>query len=209
MTVEPCVYQFKFFVRGISPMIWRRVLVRSDSSLADLHDVIQLSMGWEGEHLYAFRLHGKSYGTVDGVGKKDEPLSTLRLRTNERFLYEYNFLSRFEQWKIEIRFEQSLAIDPKLLYPYCLAGNRSGPPEECTVREYLDNEYKIVTEPLVDFAQALLKKDLSKVTRIMEKGKIYNRKNLNRCLLKEFSKRQDLKKERRNDEIQIAAGQRS
>jgi hypothetical protein len=197
MTLEPCVYQFKFFVRGISPMIWRRILVRSDSSLADLHDVIQLSMGWEGEHLYAFRLHGKSYGTVDGVGKKYEALSALSLRPNERFLYEYNFLTLFKEWKIEIRFERSLAIDPMLLYPHCLAGNRSGPPEECTVTEYLDNEYKFVTEPLAEFAQALLKKDLGKVKRIIEEGKIYNRTNLNRCLLREFSNRRDLTNERK------------
>jgi hypothetical protein len=30
-----CVYQFKVALRGISPMIWRRLLLRSDHSIAD------------------------------------------------------------------------------------------------------------------------------------------------------------------------------
>ena len=36
-----CVYQFKMVLRGISPMIWRRLLLRSDHSIADLHYTIQ------------------------------------------------------------------------------------------------------------------------------------------------------------------------
>jgi len=51
MAVETCVYQIKYFIRRISPMIWRRILVRSDSSLEDLHEIIQLSMGWDADHL--------------------------------------------------------------------------------------------------------------------------------------------------------------
>jgi hypothetical protein len=31
-----CVYQFKVVLRGISPMIWRRLLLRSGHSIADL-----------------------------------------------------------------------------------------------------------------------------------------------------------------------------
>ena len=32
---------------GISPMIWRRVLVPESVSLRELHGVVQLAMGWE------------------------------------------------------------------------------------------------------------------------------------------------------------------
>jgi hypothetical protein len=32
-----CVYQFKVVLRGVSPMIWRRLLLRSDHTIADLH----------------------------------------------------------------------------------------------------------------------------------------------------------------------------
>ena len=187
---EEQVYQFKYFVRRISPMIWRRVLLRSNSSLAAFHEVIQLSMGWEGEHLYAFRLHGKNYGTLDGVGDKLEPLSALKLRQNERFLYEYNFLSMFDVWQIEIRLEKSLPLDLRLLYPHCVAGNRSGAPEELTVDEYLSDEYQIITRPLADLAQALLDKNIEKVNRILDDGKIYSRNFLNRLFAKAFTEKE-------------------
>src|SRR5262249_33573292 len=57
-----CVYQFKVVLRGISPMIWRRLLLRSDHSIADLHYTIQIAMGWSDAHLHRFHIHGKDYG---------------------------------------------------------------------------------------------------------------------------------------------------
>jgi Plasmid pRiA4b ORF-3-like protein len=42
------VYQLKIFILGISPMIWRRIKVRSDNTIADLHYIIQIGLGrWE------------------------------------------------------------------------------------------------------------------------------------------------------------------
>ncbi|OKH60039.1 hypothetical protein NIES2130_06180 [Scytonema sp. HK-05] len=35
------IYQLHIFILGISPMIWRRVKIRSDSTIADLHYMIQ------------------------------------------------------------------------------------------------------------------------------------------------------------------------
>ena len=55
--------QVKMWVLGISPMGWRRVLVRDTCSLRELHGVIQVAMGWEGQHLYHFCLRSKRYGS--------------------------------------------------------------------------------------------------------------------------------------------------
>ncbi len=38
------VYQLRVVLRGISPLIWRRLLVRSDSTIADLHTALQLAL---------------------------------------------------------------------------------------------------------------------------------------------------------------------
>ena len=43
--IEPVIYQFKVVLRRVTPMIWRRLLVRSDSTIADLHDILQIGMG--------------------------------------------------------------------------------------------------------------------------------------------------------------------
>ena len=45
------VYPLRIALRAISPAIWRRVLVRSDSTITDLHYTIQLAMGWTDLHL--------------------------------------------------------------------------------------------------------------------------------------------------------------
>jgi hypothetical protein len=56
------VYQFHILLMEISLAIWRRILVRSDSSVADFHYILQIAMGWEDIHLHQFVLHGKTYG---------------------------------------------------------------------------------------------------------------------------------------------------
>jgi hypothetical protein len=54
------VYQLKITLRGISPLIWRRVLVRSDTTIAQLHAIVQTAMGWEDLQLHRFRLRGRA-----------------------------------------------------------------------------------------------------------------------------------------------------
>ena len=42
-------------------MLWRRFLVRSDSTLADLHVVLQIGFDWTDFHLHRFRIRKKDY----------------------------------------------------------------------------------------------------------------------------------------------------
>jgi hypothetical protein len=81
----PHIYQFWVVVQGISPLIWRRILIRSDMSLATLHAALQIVFTWSDVHLHYFRIHGKEYGCprVGGPHFEDDPrhvpLSQLRL----------------------------------------------------------------------------------------------------------------------------------
>ena len=43
---DPVIYQLKVVLAGISPMIWRRLQVRSDTTLAELHYILQIVFGW-------------------------------------------------------------------------------------------------------------------------------------------------------------------
>jgi hypothetical protein len=49
-------------------MVWRRLLLRSDHNIADLHYAIQISMGWSDSHLDLFHIHGKDYGVAHEGG---------------------------------------------------------------------------------------------------------------------------------------------
>jgi Plasmid pRiA4b ORF-3-like protein len=51
---EGRIYQLRAVLRAISPTIWRRLLVRSDSTVAQLHEVLQIAFGRNDEHLNRF-----------------------------------------------------------------------------------------------------------------------------------------------------------
>ena len=50
------VHQLKVTLLGLEPPIWRRIVVPSDFTLADLHVVVQEAMGWHHSHLHDFRV---------------------------------------------------------------------------------------------------------------------------------------------------------
>ena len=128
------VYQFRVYLREISPAIWRRLLLRSDQTIADLHHTLQIAMGWSDLHLNRFLIHGKDFGVthIGGMNFSDDPhavkLSNFHFRLRERFLYEYDFGDR---WEHEIRLEKKLPVDPNKTYPVCIGGTRQAPPEDC------------------------------------------------------------------------------
>lgn len=130
----PVVYQLRVVLRGVSPLIWRRLLVRTDSSIADLHTTLQISLGWTDEHLNRFVIHGREYGVshLGGIGFSDDPrrvrLVDLGLRVGERFVYEYDFS---DGWQHDVRVEQIRPLEPYRRYPTCSGGRRQVPPEDC------------------------------------------------------------------------------
>src|SRR5574340_118233 len=48
------IYQLKITLKDSAPPIWRRVQVSGATALPVLHVVIQLAMGWQGEHLHQY-----------------------------------------------------------------------------------------------------------------------------------------------------------
>ena len=85
------VIQLKVRLLGISPMIWRRVLVAASTTLRELHGVLQVAMGWQGLHLFQFCLRVARYGSQElSAHSPDVSLAVSRLRTGSRFLYEYD-----------------------------------------------------------------------------------------------------------------------
>ena len=46
------LYQIKITLEYIEPKIWRRLLVPNQICIGDLHDLIQVSMGWEDDQLH-------------------------------------------------------------------------------------------------------------------------------------------------------------
>ena len=94
---SPATYQLRVVLRGVSPLVWRRLLVSSETPLAELHDILQRAFAWSDDHLHRFLIHGTAYGIprLGGIAFLDDarrvPLSRFRLHRGERFRYENDF----------------------------------------------------------------------------------------------------------------------
>jgi hypothetical protein len=121
------IYQLRIVLRGISPLIWRRVLVSSETTLAHLHAILQILFAWSDEHLHSFSIHGKEYGS-SGVSTCGVRLRDLCLHRGERFRYVYDF-GAF--WECDVRLEALLPLAPRRVSPVCTGGKGATPPEDC------------------------------------------------------------------------------
>lgn len=48
------MYFVKIALRGVSPMVWRRLRIPENTSLAQLHNIIQIAYNWDDEYLHQF-----------------------------------------------------------------------------------------------------------------------------------------------------------
>lgn len=178
--VDVEIYQLHVWIRQISPMIWRRLLVRSDSSIADLHYTLQIAFGWSDEHLNQFRIHGQAYGVYHdgGINFSKNPrlvkLSDFKFRKNDRFMYEYDF---GDFWEHSVRLEARLPVEEGKSYPCCIDGQRRAPPEDCggplAFMAQLDQVPILEYELLEDIEDALHNNDMAAIRdRIKDIGEL-------------------------------------
>ena len=57
------IYELRAVLKGVSPLVWRRRLLSSETSLADLHKILQLAFGWSDFYSYEFYIQGKAFGS--------------------------------------------------------------------------------------------------------------------------------------------------
>jgi hypothetical protein len=108
--------------------------VASDVTLARLHRVLQVAMGWENCHLHEFRAGDSRFGVPDPDCNDDvrddrrATLAGIARAAGDTFLYLYDF---GDGWEHEIVVEGVVTPDPTVQYPWCLTGERACPPEDC------------------------------------------------------------------------------
>lgn len=122
---QPDIYQFRIVLRDISPLIWRRLLVRSDTTLAHLHRMLQILFAWSDEHLHHFHIFGKDYGS-NAANTRHVILQSFGFQPGERFRYIYNY---YAPWQCDLRLEATVPYDTKKWYPVCTGGKWPAPPE--------------------------------------------------------------------------------
>lgn len=131
------VYQLRITLLGIKPPIWRQLHVPATMTLAELHDTIQLGMGWENGHLHEFRVGGERRIGLTGMDFMDPEddnedenevlLSAVLAEPGQRMVYVYDF---GDNWKHDVLLEAVHVPTKPLRFPVCIAGERACPPED-------------------------------------------------------------------------------
>lgn len=127
------ILQLKVTLRHVRPPIWRRLEVRADSTLFELHRVLQGAMGWTDTHLHQFEQDGVRYGAPDrefGLPMRSERrtrVGDLLSAVKSRLRYDYDF---GDDWQHDVVVEALLDEQPDARYPRVTAGKRACPPED-------------------------------------------------------------------------------
>jgi len=135
---EQEIYQIKVTLLWTKLPIWRRLLVPSSLTLAQLHDVLQTAMGWEDCHMHEFTAGKRRFGGPElSEGFMGDPeveseratrLSAVLARVGAKMIYTYDF---GDGWEHSIVLEKRLPPEQDVVYPICLDGQRACPPDDC------------------------------------------------------------------------------
>jgi len=138
---EPNAVQIHVALNEMEPPIWRRLVVPLDTTLAQLHYILQAAMGWTDSHLHQFEIGGLRYGDPDLLNleipddfQQAFDAGPVRLRDFDfdhdgklSFIYTYDF---GDSWRHTVTLEKLLAIKPAPKAATCIEGARSCPPED-------------------------------------------------------------------------------
>lgn len=108
----------------VAPRVWRRVHVPSSMTLADLHHVVQIAMGWEDFHLHRWGIGYEEYGH-DGRGEDIALEAVLGAGGRAGYIYDFG-----DDWHHVVEVERIHAPHPRTTYPRCSAGAQACPPED-------------------------------------------------------------------------------
>jgi hypothetical protein len=112
-------YELQITLKGISPPIWRRLLITDTTPLSEVHSAIQASMDWTDSHLHHFVVGNARYGVpdVDDRDIKDERqmrLDQVLKVQGDSVVYEYDF---GDDWEHEVRLHRVLPYVARLKLP--------------------------------------------------------------------------------------------
>jgi Plasmid pRiA4b ORF-3-like protein len=127
--------QLRIELRGVKPLVWRRILVPETVTLAKLHGILQWTMGWMNSHLHEYEIAHQRYGVPDSEWEPSgavtderrarlKPLLEAGLR---RFTYLYDF---GDHWEHLVKVEDLVPPRDGLQPIVCLAGENACPPED-------------------------------------------------------------------------------
>jgi hypothetical protein len=133
--------RLRITLREVTPSVIRVIDVPAACTLPELHDLLQVALGWTASHLHEFVAGEKRYGTPDedfdddvlpeiGVDLRDLP---------PRFVYRYDF---GDDWEHDVE-----VVGHGGEQPGCVYGEGACPPEDCGGPGGYEDLLVALTEP--------------------------------------------------------------
>ncbi|MGB4917358.1 MAG: plasmid pRiA4b ORF-3 family protein [Propionicimonas sp.] len=139
---ERAGYVLRLDLNEADPPIWRRLRLASDLTLNQVHDILQIAMGWTDSHLHRFQMgpytndfqvapfltpFDLDEGETDGILESAVRLDEVLARPGHRLFYEYDFGDGWQHTLELQQIEPWVEGDPPAT---CLTGRRACPPED-------------------------------------------------------------------------------
>lgn len=136
----PMCYEVKVVLRHTKPAV-ERVLHLPEMSFGELHDCIQVAMGWENCHLHEFEVGEDRVGPVPDEGEldawehdpdvlpeEDVAIGQAWQAGLKRIRYVYDF---GDGWEHDVALVKAWRMNGDRPTPKCLSGKLACPPEDC------------------------------------------------------------------------------
>jgi hypothetical protein len=128
---DPASLVLRVELDGVRPPVWRRIAVPSNTTLDQVHQMIQTAMGWEDVHLYAFQTEAGMIhdprSAAPGLAADGERVVSVACEPGEQFCYLYDY---GDDWWHTVTVEEVRAAGEENTFRI-LGGSGGCPPEDC------------------------------------------------------------------------------
>lgn len=138
----PVLLTVRVDVDQAKPPVWRRLELRGELRLDEVHSVLQAAFDWEDYHLHRFSpgpsdrvWRGPSFLTPfdldegeEGILESDVRLDQVLRSAGDRLTYTYDF---GDDWHHTVRLESVAPMAPDAPRAVCTGGRMAGPLEDC------------------------------------------------------------------------------
>jgi hypothetical protein len=162
------VYQLKIALKGIEPLIWRRIQVPDSYTFWDLHCAITDAFGWLDYHLHQFTIHNPKGGNGEYIGLPNEDrfedevkvLPGWKHKISHYFSMEHpecDYAYDFgDDWHHAVVLEGILPKEADAIYPRCIVGGNACPPEDCGGDGGYQNFLEAIADPQAEEHESML-----------------------------------------------------
>jgi hypothetical protein len=156
---EPAIFRVRVDLNDAHPPIWRRLDLRSDLTLAAVHQVLQSAYDWTDSHLHRLSIGGDTFdiaaewflceydveeGEDEGTPDADVTLDETLVEPGDVLHYVYDY---GDNWDLTIRLEEVLPLTDDAPQAWCVDGQRAAPPDDCGGLRDAEDLAQIVDEP--------------------------------------------------------------